>query len=48
MQKRIPFAFETVFSHWKRKPDGSHESKADEGRRAVRAARAFEVAGAMS
>jgi len=29
MSKQMPFAFETVFSHWKRRPDGSHESKAD-------------------
>jgi predicted ABC-type ATPase len=28
MQRRIPFAFETVFSHWQRRPDGTHESKA--------------------
>lgn len=24
---KVPFAFETVFSHWKRTPDGSHDSK---------------------
>lgn len=30
MRQRIPFAFETVFSHWRRKPDGTHESKADD------------------
>ena len=30
MEQRIPFAFETVFSHWRRLPDGSHESKADD------------------
>lgn len=30
MGKAMPFAFETVFSHWKRLPDGSHESKADD------------------
>lgn len=30
MRQRIPFAFETVFSHWHRRPDGSHESKADD------------------
>jgi predicted ABC-type ATPase len=29
MEQRMPFAFETVFSHWKRLADGSHESKAD-------------------
>jgi predicted ABC-type ATPase len=29
MERRMPFAFETVFSHWKKLPDGSHESKAD-------------------
>jgi predicted ABC-type ATPase len=29
MSKQMPFAFETVFSHWKRRPDGSYESKAD-------------------
>ena len=30
MQQRIPFAFETVFSHWRRRPDGTRESKADD------------------
>ncbi|CAN7488084.1 zeta toxin family protein [Variovorax paradoxus] len=30
MQQGIPFAFETVFSHWRRKPDGTYESKADD------------------
>ncbi len=30
MEKRMPFAFETVFSHWKKTPDGSYESKADD------------------
>lgn len=29
MARRIPFAFETVFSHWRERPDGSIESKAD-------------------
>jgi len=29
MNKQMPFAFETVFSHWKERPDGSVESKAD-------------------
>ena len=29
MEQRMPFAFETVFSHWKALPDGTHESKAD-------------------
>ena len=29
IEKGIPFAFETVFSHWKLKADGSHESKID-------------------
>ena len=28
-EKRMSFAFETVFSHWKKLPDGSYESKAD-------------------
>jgi len=28
-QKRMSFAFETVFSHWKKREDGSYESKAD-------------------
>lgn len=30
MAQRMPFAFETVFSHWKPLPDGGHESKADD------------------
>lgn len=30
MQRRIPFAFETVSSHWRQRPDGSFESKADD------------------
>ena len=29
MAQKMPFAFETVFSHWKKLPDGSYESKAD-------------------
>lgn len=29
IDKRMPFAFETVFSHWRERPDGSVESKAD-------------------
>lgn len=29
MSRRMPFAFETVFSHWRERPDGSFESKAD-------------------
>ncbi len=29
MSSRLPFAFETVFSHWRERPDGSFESKAD-------------------
>ena len=29
MERQMPFAFETVFSHWKKLPDGSIESKAD-------------------
>ena len=29
MEKRMPFAFETVFSHWQKRPDGTVESKAD-------------------
>jgi hypothetical protein len=29
MAQKMPFAFETVFSHWKRKQDGTVESKAD-------------------
>jgi len=29
MEREMPFAFETVFSHWKKHPDGRVESKAD-------------------
>jgi predicted ABC-type ATPase len=29
MEQRMPFAFETVFSHWKKLADGRIESKAD-------------------
>jgi hypothetical protein len=29
MEREMPFAFETVFSHWKKLPDGRVESKAD-------------------
>lgn len=29
MEQRMPFAFETVFSHWRALPDGTYESKAD-------------------
>jgi predicted ABC-type ATPase len=29
MEQRMPFAFETVFSHWQRNPEGSYQSKAD-------------------
>lgn len=29
MEQRVPFAMETVFSHWKRLPNGKHESKID-------------------
>lgn len=29
MIQQVPFAMETVFSHWKRLPDGSFESKID-------------------
>lgn len=29
MAKKMPFAFETVFSFWRRRADGSHDSKAD-------------------
>lgn len=29
VEKRMSFAFETVFSHWKKLPDGTFESKAD-------------------
>lgn len=30
MDKSMPFAFETVFSHWKLLPDGEYESRADD------------------
>lgn len=30
MDKQIPFAFETVFSHWIKREDGTIESKADD------------------
>lgn len=30
MTERMPFAFETVFSHWKALPGGGYESKADD------------------
>ncbi len=30
MDKRMPFAFETVFSYWERADDGSHRSKAED------------------
>jgi predicted ABC-type ATPase len=30
MQMKLPFAFETVFSHWQPKTDRSFESKADD------------------
>lgn len=30
MNERMPFAFETVFSHWKKLPGGGYESKADD------------------
>jgi len=30
MDQRMPFAFETVFSHWKPLPGGGHASKADD------------------
>jgi predicted ABC-type ATPase len=30
MAKQIPFAYETVFSHWVKKVDGTFESKADD------------------
>lgn len=30
MAQRMPFAFETVFSHWRQLPNGSYESKADD------------------
>lgn len=37
MAERMPFAFETVFSYWKPRPDGSHASKADDIRALQRA-----------
>jgi predicted ABC-type ATPase len=37
MAQRMPFAFETVFSHWKRSADGSWRSKADDIRDMQRA-----------
>lgn len=30
MRQKQPFAFETVFSHWEQRPDGSFASKVDE------------------
>ena len=30
MQAQVPFAMETVFSHWKVRPDGTIESKIDQ------------------
>jgi len=30
IRQRIPFAFETVFSHWKKRQDGTYESKVDD------------------
>lgn len=42
MEKRMPFAFETVFSHWKLLPGGGHESKVDDIR-AMQAAGYFVV-----
>ena len=30
MAEKMPFGFETVFSHWKRRPDGTHESKVED------------------
>lgn len=30
MDERMPFAFETVFSHWKARPNGGYDSKADD------------------
>jgi predicted ABC-type ATPase len=29
MQSKVPFAMETVFSHWRKRPDGSIDSKID-------------------
>lgn len=37
MAQRMPFAFETVFSHWQRSADGSWRSKADDIRDMQRA-----------
>lgn len=42
MDQRMPFAFETVFSHWKPLPGGGHESKVDDIR-AMQAAGYFVV-----
>jgi predicted ABC-type ATPase len=42
MAQRMPFAFETVFSHWRRMPDGRVESKASDIR-AMQAAGYFVV-----
>ena len=42
MDARLPFAFETVFSHWKQRPDGTFESKIDD-LRAMRQAGYFVV-----
>ncbi|SCX70292.1 zeta toxin family protein [Variovorax sp. EL159] len=42
MDQRMPFAFETVFSHWKPLPGGGHASKADDIR-AMQAAGYFVV-----
>lgn len=42
MEHRMPFAFETVFSHWKLLPGGGHESKIDDIR-AMQAAGYFVV-----
>ena len=30
MEQRLPFAFETVFSHWEQRSDGTFESKIDD------------------
>lgn len=30
MQAKVPFAMETVFSHWQERPDGTFESKIDQ------------------
>ncbi|MCC8362483.1 toxin [Lysobacter sp. A6] len=37
MEHQMPFAFETVFSHWKPLPGGGHESKVDDIREMQRA-----------